>query len=71
MSGGQARALGELIRKRRIDFRTLQKAVAPKLEVNIETLKNRERGAGTLSIRQIPAIIELHFAHLAVFSLID
>jgi len=36
----------------------LQKEVAAKLRVNIETLKNWERGAGSPSIRLIPAIVE-------------
>ena len=36
----------------------LQKTVAAKLRVNIETLKNWERGVGSPSVRQLPRIIE-------------
>ena len=51
------RTLGEHIRRRRIDLHILQKDVAAGLRVNIETLKNWERGVGSPSIRQIPAIL--------------
>ena len=44
---GDPRTLGEPMRKRRIDLHMLQKALAAKLGVNIETLKNWERGAGS------------------------
>jgi len=41
-----------------LELHLLQKQVAERIAVNVETLKNWERGVGSPTIRQIPAIIE-------------
>jgi DNA-binding XRE family transcriptional regulator len=52
------RTIGDHIRRRRLDLDLFQKNVAVTLGVNIETLKNWERGVGSPMIRHMPSIIK-------------
>lgn len=52
------KSLGEHLKKRRLDSHVLQKDVAKTLNINVETLKNWERGVGIPTVRQLPGIIK-------------
>ena len=52
------KTIGDHIRKRRLELHILQKPLAERLGVNIETLKIWERGAAMPMIRHLPAVIE-------------
>jgi len=54
----QPHTIGLYIKHRRLELHHLQRTVAENLRVHIESLKNRERGVGLPSIRQMPRIIE-------------
>jgi transcriptional regulator with XRE-family HTH domain len=49
--------MGDHIKNRRLALHLMQKDLASRLCVHVESLKNWERGAGLPSIRQIPQII--------------
>jgi len=51
------KTIGEHIRKRRVGLHLLQKSLAIRLGVNMETLKNWERGVEQPMIRHLPAVI--------------
>lgn len=54
----EPKTFGEHIRKRRLELHLPQQAVANKLHVHVESVKNWERDVGAPAIHQIPRIIK-------------
>ncbi len=52
------KTIGDHIRRHRLELGLLQKDLASKLHVHVETLKNWERGVGSPMIRQMPRIVK-------------
>ena len=51
------KTIGDHIRKRRLERHILQESLAERFGVNVETLKNWERGVEQPMIRHLPAVI--------------